>query len=117
VDSGQVNAYLREHLGNGFSAKDFRTWHATRRAYELLLQVPLPDPCTDAACRKAINEVVGQVAEELRNTPAVCRKSYISPAVLQAWQAGKGPFAPGRRRRRGATPLLSLVAGHQSRRT
>jgi DNA topoisomerase-1 len=109
VDSGQVNAYLRGHMGEDFSAKDFRTWHATRRAFELLLKVPLPDPCTDAACRKAVNAVIGQVAMELRNTPGVCRKSYINPVVLEAWRQGKGPFAKGRRSGRSAATLLSLL--------
>ncbi len=111
IDSGQVNAYLHRHLGGDFSAKDFRTWHATLRAFELLLQVPRPDPCTDSACRKAIAEVVGQVAAQLRNTPAVCRKSYINPVVLTAWQEGRGPFrATSSSRGSGAGALLSLLS-------
>ncbi len=109
VDSGQVNAYLRQHLGDDFSAKDFRTWHATRRAYELLLRKPRPEPCTEAACRKELKAVVCEVAAQLRNTPAVCRKSYINPVVLEAWQAGEGPFASGRRPRGGVAPLLRLL--------
>jgi DNA topoisomerase-1 len=113
VDSGQVNAYLREHLGNGFSAKDFRTWHATRQAYELLLATPRPDPCTDSACRRVLKEIVCEVARQLRNTPAVCRKSYINPVVLEAWQEGKGPFARGRRAGRGTRPLLRLLRASQ----
>lgn len=112
VDSGQVNAYLREHLGDGFSAKDFRTWHATRRAYELLLAQARPVPCTDAACRRVLKEIVCEVAAQLRNTPAVCRKSYINPVVLEAWQAGKGPFAGGRRSGGGVAPLLALLRQH-----
>ncbi|MDQ2651938.1 MAG: DNA topoisomerase IB [Chloroflexota bacterium] len=120
VDSGQVNAYLREHLGNGFSAKDFRTWHATRLAYELLLRVERPEPCTDAACRRVLKAIVCEVAAQLRNTPAVCRKSYINPVVLEAWQAGKGPFAAGRSARSGlgssrggVAPLLTLLRSRQ----
>ena len=109
IDSGQINAYLRQHLGGEFSAKDFRTWHATLRAYELLLHVPRPDPCTEAACRRALAKVVGEVATELRNTPAVCRKSYINPVVLTAWQAGKGPFSAASRHRGGTAALLSLL--------
>lgn len=108
VDSGQVNAFLRERMGEDFTAKDFRTWHATRRAYELLCAMPRPDPCTDRACRKALNAIICQVAAQLRNTPAVCRKSYINPVVLAAWEAGTGPFAPGRSRR-GIAPLLRLL--------
>ena len=110
IDSGQVNEYLHRHLGGDFSAKDFRTWHATLKACELLMDVPLPDPCTDAACRKAIAEVVGEVAKQLRNTPAVCRKSYINPVVLTAWQEGKGPFrATQAKRGRNTDALLSLL--------
>lgn len=113
VDSGQVNAYLREHLGDGFSAKDFRTWHATRRAYELLLREARPEPCTDAACRRVLKAIVCEVASQLRNTPAVCRKSYINPVVLEAWQAGKRPFASSRRVRGGVAPLLTLLRSRQ----
>lgn len=108
VDSGQINAYLREHMGDDFSAKDFRTWHATLRAYQLLLDVPLPQPCTDRACRKAMADIVCQVATQLRNTPSVCRKSYINPVVLEAWRNGRTPFG-GRRRGRGTGPLLALL--------
>lgn len=109
IDSGQINAYLHEHLGTEYSAKDFRTWHATLRAYELLLRVPRLKPRSDRASRKAIKEVVCQVATQLRNTPAVCRKSYINPLVLSAWEEGKGPFAGRARKARGAAPLLSLL--------
>ncbi len=108
IDSGQVNAYLRRHLGDDYSAKDFRTWHATWRAFQLLRGVPLPEPCTEAACRRAINDVVKQVAEELRNTPAVCRKSYINPVVLEAWRQGDGPFRIASRSR-GTSGLLKLL--------
>lgn len=108
VDSTQVNAFLREQMGEDFTAKDFRTWHATRRAYELLCAAPRPQPCSDRACRQALKQVVCKVAAQLRNTPAVCRKSYINPLVLTAWQAGDGPFAPGRRAR-GTAPLLKLL--------
>ena len=110
IDSTQINDYLRRHLGSDFSAKDFRTWHATLRAYELLLSVPRPEPCTEAACRRELKKVICEVAAQLRNTPAVCRKSYINPVVLDAWQQGKGPFARApAQRRRGTAPLLSLL--------
>ena len=109
IDSGQINAYLQQHLSGEFSAKDFRTWHATLRAYELLRQIPRPAPCTEAACRRTLATVVGEVAGELRNTPAVCRKSYINPVVFTAWQAGKQPFAAAQRRRSGIRPLLALL--------
>ncbi len=89
VDSGQVNEYLRERMGGDFTAKDFRTWHATLHALELLDRTPLPERKSDAALRRCMNAVVEEVAAGLRNTPAVCRKSYINPAVFVAWQDGR----------------------------
>ncbi|MEO8314300.1 MAG: DNA topoisomerase IB [Pseudomonadota bacterium] len=110
IDSGQVNDYLRQHVGGDFSAKDFRTWHATLQAYQLLQHMRRPQPCTDSACRRALKKVICEVAEQLRNTPAVCRKSYINPVVLTAWQEGKGPFNPSHPARgHGTAPLLSLL--------
>jgi DNA topoisomerase IB len=83
-----VNDYLREAMGADFTAKDFRTWGATVRAITLLGGTPLPAPPREHAFKKRILEVVKQVAAELRNTPAVCRKSYINPAVFDAWRSG-----------------------------
>jgi DNA topoisomerase IB len=88
IDSGQVNDYLREALGNDFTAKDFRTWGATLHAISLLARTPLPEPASELAFKRKITEVVKQVAAELRNTPAVCRKSYINPAVFDSWRSG-----------------------------
>jgi DNA topoisomerase IB len=88
VDSGQVNDYLREAMGDDFTAKDFRTWGATLHAIILLSGTPLPDPMSERACRKAILGVIRSVAQSLRNTPAVCRKSYINPAVFATWRSG-----------------------------
>src|SRR5271154_7202799 len=89
IDSGQVNDYLREAMGNDFPAKDFRTWGATLHAITLLARTPLPEPPSEHAFKKTIAEVVKQVAAELRNTPAVCRKSYINPAVFDSWRSGR----------------------------
>jgi DNA topoisomerase I len=95
VDSGQVNDYLRERMNGEFTAKDFRTWHATLQALSLLCQMPLPAKSgqrrSEAAVRRCMNTVIQQVAAELRNTPAVCRKSYINPAVFAAWLDGDLP--------------------------
>jgi DNA topoisomerase I len=89
IDSGMVNDYLRERMGGEFTAKDFRTWHATLHALTLLDAKPLPERRSERALRQCINEVVKSVAGGLRNTPAVCRKSYINPAVFVAWQRGE----------------------------
>jgi DNA topoisomerase I len=88
IDSDQVNAYLKEALGADFTAKDFRTWGATLRAVAILHATPLPDPPTQAARKACIVRAVKQVAADLRNTPAVCRKSYINPIVFTAWEQG-----------------------------
>ena len=89
IDSGQVNEYLRERMGDEFTAKDFRTWHATLHALTLLDKVPVPEKPSEQALRRCINAVIKDVATGLRNTPAVCRKSYINPAVFIAWQNGE----------------------------
>jgi DNA topoisomerase I len=88
VDSGQVNDYLREAMGDDFTAKDFRTWGATLRALVLLARIPRDPDASESALKSAIAGVVKQVAAELRNTPAVCRKSYINPVVFEGWRSG-----------------------------
>jgi DNA topoisomerase I len=88
VDSGQVNEYLRDVMGDNFTAKDFRTWGATMRALVLLAKTPWDPNASERALKSQITAVVQQVAAELRNTPAVCRKSYINPVVFDAWRRG-----------------------------
>ena len=88
IDSDQVNAYLRDVMGADFTAKDFRTWGATLRAIALMTATPLPEAPSERALNECIVAVVKKVAAELRNTPAVCRKSYINPAVFVAWRSG-----------------------------
>jgi DNA topoisomerase IB len=89
IDSDQVNQYLKEATGADFTAKDFRTWAATVRAIALLSGTPLPEGRSERALKACIVAVVKEVAAELRNTPAVCRKSYINPRVFDAWKSGK----------------------------
>ena len=88
IDSGQVNDYLRDAMGEEFTAKDFRTWAATLQAVTLLARTAMPEKPSEQAFKSEIVKVVKQVAAELRNTPAVCRKSYINPAVFDAWRSG-----------------------------
>jgi len=87
VESADVNAYLREAMGEDFSAKDFRTWAGTVAAARALATLP---ECGDP--KRDINVCVKAVAGLLGNTPAVCRSAYIHPAVLEAYQAGKLPL-------------------------
>jgi DNA topoisomerase I len=88
VDSDQVNAYLRDAMGADFTAKDFRTWGATLRAIALMAGTPLPESASEREQNGCIIAAIKQVATELRNTPAVCRKSYINPVVFSAWRSG-----------------------------
>jgi DNA topoisomerase I len=88
IDSDQVNVYLKEAMGDDFTAKDFRTWGATLRAIAIMHSTPLPDPGSERALNACIVAAVKQVASDLRNTPAVCRKSYINPLVFDAWRSG-----------------------------
>jgi DNA topoisomerase-1 len=92
VNSADVNAYLREITGADFTAKDFRTWSGTVLAVTALRDVALRDPGTGssrtgsmAAAKKNVVRAVEAVAGVLGNTPAVCRKSYIHPAVLECY--------------------------------
>ena len=89
VDSEMVNDYLREAMAGEFTAKDFRTWGATVRAIVLMASTPLPESGSERALNACVVETVKKVAQELRNTPAVCRKSYIHPRVFTAWRSGE----------------------------
>jgi DNA topoisomerase-1 len=89
IDSGQVNDYRRDAMGDDFTAKDFRTWGATLHAITLLARTALPEVRSERALKREITQVVKQVAAQLRNTPAVCRKSYINPAVFDSWRTGR----------------------------
>lgn len=88
ISSEQVNEYLRGAMGAEFTAKDFRTWGATLRAIALMAATPLPEQISERALKSSITAAIKQIAQELRNTPAVCRKSYINPIVFVAWRQG-----------------------------
>lgn len=93
VDSGQVNDYLREAMGEAFTAKDFRTWGGTLDAFRRFARTTLPyradrAPPSERALSALQNAVIKEVAQALGNTPAVCRKAYIDPAVFAGWRDG-----------------------------
>lgn len=106
IDSGMVNDYLREAMGGngeGFTAKDFRTWGATVRALSFLACQAVGERVTSRAFNQCVASTAKHVAEALGNTPAVCRKSYINPVVFEAWRdraverlVPRGPLAPSR---------------------
>jgi len=92
LESADVNGYLREAMGEDFSAKDFRTWAGTVSAARALLTNP--DCASEAEARRHMATCVKAVAGVLGNTPAVCRKSYIHPQVLEAFAEGALPLKP-----------------------
>ena len=86
VSSTDINAYLREVTGEQFTAKDYRTWAGTLAAAQALDK--LEPPTSKTAANRMIVKALDQVAEVLGNTRAVCRGSYIHPAVIEAFQGG-----------------------------
>ncbi|MEZ4869100.1 MAG: DNA topoisomerase IB [Caldilineaceae bacterium] len=83
VESGDVNGYLRAVAGEEFSAKDFRTWAGTVAAVAALQKLGMGE--TEKVCAQNIVAAVKAVADELGNTPAVCRRYYIHPAIFDAY--------------------------------
>jgi DNA topoisomerase-1 len=86
VTSDDVNAYLRAVASPDISAKDFRTWAATVLAFRALCA--LDEAASQGEAKRNVVAVVKAVATQLGNTPAVCRKAYIHPAVLDAYVEG-----------------------------
>lgn len=86
VDSSDVNDYLREISGEEYTAKDFRTWSGTVLAALALQEFEKFDSETQA--KKNVVRAIESVAEKLGNTPSVCRKCYVHPAVLDAYMDG-----------------------------
>ncbi|MGD9703891.1 MAG: DNA topoisomerase IB [Acidimicrobiia bacterium] len=80
VRSSDVNDYVRDATGADFTAKTLRTWRATTRATSLLAQ-------RDTTTVTALNDVLDEVATDLGNTRAVCRKSYVHPVVIDLFRA------------------------------
>ena len=87
IDSADVNDYLQQITQQHFTAKDFRTWAATVLA-SLMLREFEPFESNSQA-RKNIVHAITQVAARLGNTPSVCRKCYVHPAVLECYLSGE----------------------------
>jgi DNA topoisomerase IB len=85
--SEEINEYLKHHLGEEFSGKDFRTWNATVMAAVSLAADPRAAP-SKTARKRMIDGAVRAVAELLGNTPAVARRSYIDPRVFDRYLSG-----------------------------
>ena len=91
LTSKRLNDYVKLYLGDEFTAKDFRTWGGT-----LLAAVALAEhakrhgfPETVTAEKRSVSAVMRRVAQQLGNTPAVCRASYVSPAVVEQYLDGR----------------------------
>jgi len=82
-----LNAYIREHMGDEFSAKDFRTWGGTLTAAIALAEHGPAE--TEAEAKRAVATVMRRVGERLGNTAAVARTSYVSPAVVEQYFDGR----------------------------
>jgi DNA topoisomerase I len=119
--SSDINQYLKDIAGEGFTAKDFRTWHATVLAAMAL--AARADATSLTARRRAMSAAVKEVAGYLGNTPAVARTSYIDPRVLDRFLEGttiagviahaspdEGPFDPEAQAQLEAA-VLELVDG------
>jgi len=100
IDSSDVNAYIREIAGEDFSAKDFRTWVGTVSCATILGAMEPFDSATSA--KSNVVAAIKEVAARLGNTPAVCRKCYVHPAVVEAYQEGTLAVRPPQGERRGA---------------
>src|SRR4051794_39085758 len=86
IDSGDVNDYLREIAGTDVTAKDFRTWAGTVLAALALKEFERFD--TQAAAKRNVKRAIEHVAQRLGNTPAICRKCYVHPGVLDCYLDG-----------------------------
>lgn len=87
VSSDDVNGYIRETLGERFSAKDFRTWAGTVSAARALRAEPPPE--SPAQAKRRVTVCVKAVAGLLGNTPTVCRSAYIHPQVFELYAEGR----------------------------
>lgn len=99
LSASEVNGYLAGLFGGDFTAKDFRTWHATVIAADVLASTDEPGD-TAASRKRAVRQAVLEVSSYLGNTPTVARGSYIDPRVFDLYESGTtvGPAATGRHR-------------------
>jgi DNA topoisomerase-1 len=98
VSSSDVNDYLRSLTGADFTAKDYRTWAGTAMALAVLRELQWQP---ESEAKRHVVTVVKEVSRQLGNTPAVCRKCYIHPAVLEHFSLGELSKLPKPRVRKG----------------
>jgi DNA topoisomerase I len=120
VRSTDINGYIKRFAGEEFSAKDFRTWHATVLAAVLLAHEDAQP--SQAGRKRAVAAITREVAAELGNTPVVSRSSYIDPRVVDRYQEGTTIEMPrdeepsdDAMRDRVEQAVLDLLRGQRSR--
>jgi DNA topoisomerase-1 len=86
IGSADVNDYLKTITGENYTAKDFRTWSGTVQTVIALKALGPAETVTEA--KKKIREAIETAAKKLGNTPTICRKCYVHPAVLEAYASG-----------------------------
>jgi DNA topoisomerase I len=91
LTSKRLNDYVKVYLGSEFSAKDFRTWGGTLTAAIAFAERARRDgfPETPTEAKRSVSAVMRKVAQQLGNTPAVARASYVSPAVIEQYLEGR----------------------------
>jgi len=89
VTRPHINAYIREVMGENFSAKDFRTWAGTLTCACALARATNEPEESERARKKKIVEAIKETAEVLGNTPAVCRSSYVCPEIIYNFENGQ----------------------------
>jgi DNA topoisomerase-1 len=87
VDSGMVNQYIKERIGDSFSAKDFRTWAGCLNLLRAFRHIGLYE--NDTQCKRNINQALDEVSSKLGNTRTTCKKYYIHPGLIQLYEEKK----------------------------
>ena len=115
LTAADVNDYLADLLGGDFTAKDFRTWHATVLAASALAESDEPGD-TKASRQRAVKAAVTEVSGYLGNTPTIAKNSYIDPRVIDRYESGstitvdlQRHRSPERRRAAAEKALLTLL--------
>ena len=113
VKAADINAFVKQVIGPEFSAKDFRTWHATVLAAAQL--AGRPQPRSESERKRVTSQVVKTVAESLGNTPAVCRASYVDPRVWERYRSGITIPVPRRTNQNEIEASVRALLGSSSR--
>ncbi|MCW3116360.1 MAG: hypothetical protein JWM28_442 [Chitinophagaceae bacterium] len=110
IDSGMVNNYIRQASGHDFSAKDFRTWAGSLYALECLCTAGNADEPTGT--RKKIALILNEVSRRLGNTPGICKKYYVHPALLRLYEEGN--LLPNLQKSRGEKIRSSFFSSNEN---